>query len=115
MAASQVPTRLLNRALFQPPERGRKSPRSAGLDYQRLTIETSDGERLRGWWVRTRARRRGHILFFHGNGEDISGCIQDAELLTGVGFDVLLSTTGGTDRTARGQAKKAPTSMRRRR
>src|SRR4051794_3474099 len=83
--------RLLNRALFQPPEPpGRTTPRAKGLDYRSLDIETPDGESLRGWWIKARRRRRGHLLFFHGNAEDISGCIPDAQLLTDIGFDVLL-------------------------
>lgn len=82
---------ILNSFLFQPPEPpGKRTPRAAGLDSQRLKIETADGEPLRGWWIKARTRRRGHILFFHGNGEDASGCIPDARLLTGIGFDVLL-------------------------
>ena len=82
--------RLLNSQLFQPPEPRKKTPRTAGLDYRRLDIETADGELLRGWWIKARTPRRGHLLFFHGNAEDISGCIPYARLLTGIGFDVLL-------------------------
>src|SRR4051794_35568116 len=62
-------TRLLNEGLFQPPPAGKRTPRAAGLDYRRLDIETADGEALRGWWIEARSRRRGHLLFFHGNGE----------------------------------------------
>ena len=46
---------------------------------------TADGESLRGWWIKAQTRRRGHLLFFHGNGEDASDCIPYAELLTGIG------------------------------
>jgi uncharacterized protein len=88
---SRNPARLLvNRLLFQPPAARRKTPRAAGLEYRRLDIETSDGEALRGWWVKALTRRRGHFLFFHGNGEDITDCLPDAKLLAGIGFDVLL-------------------------
>jgi fermentation-respiration switch protein FrsA (DUF1100 family) len=81
---------LLNRVLFQPPDPPwKRSPRAAGLDYRKLDIETADGESLRGWWIEARARRRGHLLFFHGNAEDISDCIPDARLLVDIGFDVL--------------------------
>jgi uncharacterized protein len=86
----QLPDGLVNRVLFRPPERRKRTPRAAGLDYRGLDIETADGELLRGWWIKARGRRRGHILFFHGNAEDISGCSPDARCLTGIGFDVLL-------------------------
>jgi uncharacterized protein len=83
---------VLNRFLFWPPDPpGKRSPGTAGLEYRRLDIETADAESLRGWWIKARTRRRrGHLLFFHGNAEDISDCIPDARLLADIGFDVLL-------------------------
>jgi fermentation-respiration switch protein FrsA (DUF1100 family) len=82
---------LLNSQLFQPPEPpGTEIPSADVLDYKELRIETTDGESLRGWWIKTRKRRRGHMLFCHANAEDISGCIPYAELLTDIGFDTLL-------------------------
>ena len=86
----QVPRRVLDAFLFHPPAPEKRTPRAAGLDYRSLDIETSDGELLRGWWIKAGARRRGHILFFHGNAEVISHCIDDAALLADIGFDVLL-------------------------
>src|SRR6478609_3767877 len=64
---------VLNRFLFWPPDPpGKTTPRAAGLEYKKLDIETADGESLRGWWIKAQTRpRRG-------------------QLLTGIGFDVLL-------------------------
>lgn len=47
------------------------TPREFGVDYNALTIETRDGERLRAWHLRHRAPR-GLIVYFHGNGGNLS-------------------------------------------
>jgi hypothetical protein len=67
------------------------SPREAGLDFAELRFETSDGERLHGWWIPS-ARRPAlaHLLFFHGNGGNISHRLGTAKLLVDAGFDLLL-------------------------
>ena len=50
-------------------------PRHLGIrDGERVTIATSDGERLAGWWLPPRgtpATRAGAVLWFHGNGETV--------------------------------------------
>jgi alpha-beta hydrolase superfamily lysophospholipase len=54
------------------PMRGESvTPRDFHLAYQSLTIETSDGERLRGWAIDD-AHARARILYFHGNGGNLS-------------------------------------------
>jgi uncharacterized protein len=62
------------------------TPRDFGLSYDRLTIRTRDGERLTAWVVGPReadtpstvadgsssGRRRADVLYFHGNGGNLS-------------------------------------------
>jgi hypothetical protein len=52
-------------------------PRDLGIrDGERVTIATSDGERLAGWWLPPRGTARtraGAVLWFHGNGETVEG------------------------------------------
>jgi fermentation-respiration switch protein FrsA (DUF1100 family) len=47
------------------------TPRELGLDHQSLSISTRDGERLHGWSVAGPAARA-TILYFHGNGGNLS-------------------------------------------
>jgi fermentation-respiration switch protein FrsA (DUF1100 family) len=48
-----------------------ETPRDFGLAYEPLTIETRDGERLRGWMIPA-AAPRARIVYFHGNGGNLS-------------------------------------------
>jgi fermentation-respiration switch protein FrsA (DUF1100 family) len=76
------------------------TPRDAGLDYEDLTIATSDGERLHGWWIPARdPARHGHVLVLHGNGGNISGRVELAQILTAAGLDVLLLDYRGYGRS----------------
>jgi fermentation-respiration switch protein FrsA (DUF1100 family) len=48
-----------------------ETPRDFGVPFEAVTIETTDGERLRAWVMRapdTKAR----IVYFHGNGGNLS-------------------------------------------
>jgi len=63
------------------------TPADYGTDYQPLTVETRDGQRLRGWRVRG-PEARARILYFHGNGGNLSVW---APILSGTarrGFDL---------------------------
>ena len=48
-----------------------RTPTDAGLAYEDVVIETSDGVRITGWWVPA-ADPRGTVLFCHGNGGNIA-------------------------------------------
>jgi uncharacterized protein len=47
------------------------TPRDLGLDFEPLTITCSDGERLQAWRLPVGAARA-HIVYFHGNGGNLS-------------------------------------------
>ncbi len=47
------------------------TPCEPGIDYRPETVETSDGQRLRAW-VLHGAKSRARILYFHGNGGNLS-------------------------------------------
>ena len=47
------------------------SPSDIGLDYEDVSLTTSDNERLHGWYIPA-ADSRGVLLFFHGNAGNIS-------------------------------------------
>jgi fermentation-respiration switch protein FrsA (DUF1100 family) len=48
-----------------------ETPRTFGLAFEPLTIDTADGERLRAWRIDVTAPRA-RILYFHGNGGNLS-------------------------------------------
>jgi uncharacterized protein len=56
-----------------------------------MRFETSDGERLHGWWIPSPRRPPlAQVLFLHGNGGNISHRLGTAKLLVEAGFDLLL-------------------------
>ncbi|MET0316448.1 MAG: alpha/beta hydrolase [Rhodococcus fascians] len=85
--------------LFQPSREVPYTPAIAGLDYVELDFDASDGVALHGWWMPTTAKKRGHILFAHGNGGSITDRILHAHLLVDAGFDVLLFDYRGYGRS----------------
>jgi fermentation-respiration switch protein FrsA (DUF1100 family) len=54
------------------PERGvQDTPEDAGIAYQDLSIATADGETLHGWLIPS-DRPRAEVIFWHGNGGNLS-------------------------------------------
>jgi uncharacterized protein len=77
------------------PFRGiQETPATAGLTYADLTIPTSDGETLSAWWIE-HPSPRAQIVFWHGNGGNLSmwlGAIAD---FRNRGFSVLAADYRG--------------------
>jgi uncharacterized protein len=90
---------LLNSLLYFPARTILETPDRAGLEYSELQLQTEDGERLHGWWIRARADRLGHLLLCHGNAGNIGDRVLHAALLTAAGFDVLLFDYRGYGRS----------------
>ncbi len=54
------------------PYRGvQRTPDAAGLSYKDLRVTTSDGVTLHGWWLE-HPEARGQVVYFHGNGGNLS-------------------------------------------
>jgi len=81
---------LLNALLYFPSPVIEQTPAAARLDYRELELETDDGERLHGWWVKRRAASLGHVLLCHGNAGNVGDRVALAALLSDAGFDVLV-------------------------
>lgn len=47
------------------------TPRDAGIEYQPITLTTADGARLHAWHL-PRADARADVVYFHGNGGNLS-------------------------------------------
>ena len=65
------------------------SPGDIGLGYEDTYIDTGDGERLHGWYVRGE-QPRGVLLFFHGNAGNISHRLESIAIFNQLGLDVLI-------------------------
>ncbi|MCK9264572.1 MAG: alpha/beta hydrolase [Desulfomonilia bacterium] len=57
--------------VYHPRKELARSPADAGLSYEWVNIEASDGVKITGWWVPA-ADARGSVLFCHGNGGNIA-------------------------------------------
>jgi uncharacterized protein len=55
------------------PERGEQTtPAAVGIRFEPATIHTADGEQLRGWLMHAPTSPRARVLYFHGNGGNLS-------------------------------------------
>ncbi len=59
------------RFAFFPLRGERLTPHELGVEYEPLTVNTRDGQQLRGWAL-TGPNDRARILYFHGNGGNLS-------------------------------------------
>lgn len=65
--------------IFFPEKQIEVTPKSVGLEFEDVMIETSDGIMLNGWYVPHPESRR-TLLFFHGNAGNISHRVQNLRL-----------------------------------
>jgi fermentation-respiration switch protein FrsA (DUF1100 family) len=71
------------------PSRGvQATPASAGLPFVDLKVPTEDGETLHGWWLEHPAPRA-QVIFWHGNGGNLSLWLDVIAALRRRGFSVL--------------------------
>jgi alpha-beta hydrolase superfamily lysophospholipase len=64
------------------------TPRDFGVAYESLTIDTADGERLRAWLIPS-TPARALILYFHGNGGNLSNWTPILTAIARQGYTVL--------------------------
>lgn len=64
------------------------TPADYGLPYERVTLEAEDGHKLTGWVIPGESER--WLLYFHGNGENISSYLTLMPELHALGLNVLL-------------------------
>src|SRR6476659_2509460 len=68
------------RLAFFPTPGESETPRDFGVQFDAATIDTADGERLRVWAMPAPAPRA-NVLYFHGNGANLSNW---SPILTGI-------------------------------
>src|SRR5215213_3192848 len=59
------------RLMFFPSAGETRTPQTIGLEYQELGIRTADGETIAAWWMPHKAARA-DVVYFHGNGGNLS-------------------------------------------
>lgn len=64
------------------------TPANIGMDYQDVSIETTDGVTLHGWFIAGRSPRV--LLFFHGNAGNISHRLDSIRQFQDLGLSVLI-------------------------
>jgi uncharacterized protein len=91
VAVLVVLVRLLEPRLAFFPFRGETTtPRDIGGDYEALTIETSDGERLRAWHIHSPPSiQHPFVVYFHGNGGNLSNWAPIVSAIARQGYSVL--------------------------
>jgi hypothetical protein len=75
--------------IYFPSHDYRTTPADAGLAFENLTIETSDGVAISGWYV-PHSSPNGTILFFHGNAGNISDRLVGIKEFYRLSYNVLI-------------------------
>ncbi len=78
-----------DKLIFLPSSRLVVTPEKAGLEAEDVWIHTDDGEQLHGWFFPNEETEY-IVVMSHGNAGNISGRIDIAKLLNGVGVSILL-------------------------
>lgn len=79
----------VSNVIYQPQREIRYTPADAKLTYENVSIETADGVRLSGWWVPAEMPR-GTVLFCHGNGGNIAGCLDTLLIINRLGLNAFI-------------------------
>ncbi|MBE9117310.1 alpha/beta hydrolase [Lusitaniella coriacea LEGE 07157] len=82
------------RLIFVPSPTIQGTPKDRGLDYEEvwLSVPTQKEtvERLHGWWLPAASQSENVLLYLHGNGENISANIVQAQPFHQAGLDIFL-------------------------
>ena len=76
------------RMMFYPTRGVQETPADAGLAFTDLRIATGDGETIHGWWLE-HPEPRAQVIFFHGNGGNLSLWLDIIVELRQRGFSVV--------------------------
>lgn len=87
-----------SRLLYFPEQTLVATPADIGLSFKPLTIASSDGLKLSGWFIPA-AQDRGVILFCHGNAGNISHRLESIALFHRLGYGVLIFDYRGYGRS----------------
>ena len=77
------------RLVYLPLRAWAATPAEIGLSYEEVWFEAADGVKLSGWFVPAEPAR-GVILFFHGNGGNISHRLESLEMFHRLGLSTFI-------------------------
>jgi fermentation-respiration switch protein FrsA (DUF1100 family) len=80
---------LLPWIVFMPTREHYLTPEAYGMPFEDVTLVTSDGVKLDGWYVPA-PEPRGTLLFFHGNAGNISHRLDSIEIFHYLGLSVFI-------------------------
>ena len=87
-----------SRFVFAPTREIDATPDDIGLSFEPVEIRTSDGVKITGWFVPAK-QPRGTILFFHGNGGNISHRLDSLRIFKELGLSTLIIDYRGYGRS----------------
>lgn len=96
---------LERRVLYFPTKKIIETPSFLGLDFKDLTLSTSDGERLNAWYVPVK-NAKFVLLFFHGNGGNLSNRIEKIAFFNSLGFSVFIVEYRGYGKSSGSPSEK---------
>ena len=76
--------------LFVPVKQHPLTPADADLLYQDQFVTSKDGLKLHGWKIHAENKTAGNILFFHGNGDNVSTQLPNTFWLAKEGYDLYI-------------------------
>ncbi|MDH5473239.1 MAG: lysophospholipase [Gammaproteobacteria bacterium] len=76
--------------MFAPMTKLLRSPAQVGIEYKDIVIHSQKGVALHGWYLPAKGVTHGSIVFFHGNGENISTHLATVYWLPEQGYEVFL-------------------------
>lgn len=77
--------------VFYPSKNWQTTPKQHGYDYQNFYYPADDGTALNAWFMpETTGDKKGLIIYFHGNSQNIGSHVGQVYWLTDQGFDVFL-------------------------
>jgi uncharacterized protein len=80
---------LQDRLVYFPTRELEATPRALGVDYEDVWLAAEDGVRLHGWFAALPAARA-TVLFFHGNGGNISHRLERIAIFRRLGLSTFL-------------------------
>lgn len=81
--------------LFVPVKHFTITPDTIDVSYSDIFIESSAGYKLHGWKLSAKKKSAGTILFFHGNGDNVSTQLPNTFWLPAAGYDVYIFDYSG--------------------
>jgi hypothetical protein len=79
----------VSHVLYQPQRVVRYTPHDAQLIYEDVSLHTQDGVKISGWWVPAE-QARGTVVFCHGNGGNVSSCLDTLLIINHLRLNALI-------------------------